>query len=86
MPEPTSLVIGLKEAIIGGLALFGFNIAGWRLFGRTKLKQIDEIDKRVTDIERNHVPLSVVNALGNQLNDKLDHLTERIDKLYERNN
>lgn len=83
MPEPATLAIGLKEAIIAFLALFGINLLGWKMFATSKLKQIERHEERIIDLETDHISRKYLNDLGREVNKKIDNLTERIDDLYK---
>ncbi len=83
MPEPASILLTAKEAIFAFAALFGINFAGWRMYGKVKLKQIEDHEQRIKEIEKNHISRAFLNDLGVQVNLKLDRATDRIDRLYE---
>ncbi len=83
MPEPTSVIISLKQTIVALAAFFGVNLIGWKMFVSTKIKQIDKHEKDIEEIKKNHISREFLNNLGSQVNLKLDNVNERIDKIYE---
>jgi len=80
--EPISLVFGFKEIFTAFGVLIISNIASLKYIVNGKFKQVDQLDKRVSNVERQK--WNELNLLADQVNKKLDHITKRIDSLHDR--
>jgi hypothetical protein len=83
MAEPATIIFSVKQALVGGAGLLGINLVGWKMFASVKLKQIDEHERRLKEIEANHISRAFLNDVAIQVNTKLDKVHSRIDRLYE---
>lgn len=86
MLESTVVTIGIKEFILGILAFFGFNVAGWRMFATTKLKQLEDHEKRLKSLEDNHkYTIAVADHLKESLfltNKKIDAMDASMKQIF----
>jgi hypothetical protein len=89
MPEPhTGIFLTIKElfAIASGAVVAA--IAGWRLFIVTKLKQLEGIDIRVKELEKDHISRRYLNRKADEVMMKIDEskkeYNERMNKMEAR--